>query len=59
MDRLEQFLNFAEQAPTAFHAASGFRDMLREAGFSGLPQNAYTQETLARAILAALGRGDM
>ena len=34
-------------------------ERLREAGFSGLPQNAYTQETLARAILAALGRGDM
>ena len=26
MDRLEQFLNFVEQAPTAFHAAAGFRD---------------------------------
>ena len=25
MDRLEQFLNFAEQSPTAFHAAAGFR----------------------------------
>jgi len=36
MDRLEQFLNFAEQAPTAFHAAAGFREMLREAGFSEL-----------------------
>ena len=36
MDRLEQFLNFAEQAPTAFHAAAGFRDMLREAGFTEL-----------------------
>ena len=34
MDRLEQFLNFAEQSPTAFHAAAGFREMLREAGFS-------------------------
>ena len=29
MDRLEQFLNFAEQAPTAFHATAAFRDMLR------------------------------
>ena len=38
MDRLEQFLNFAEQAPTAFHAATGFRDMLREKGFSELKE---------------------
>ncbi len=39
MDRLEQFLNFAEQAPTAFHAAAAFRDMLREAGFSELKES--------------------
>ena len=38
MDRLEQFLNFAEQAPTAFHAAEGFREMLREAGFGELKE---------------------
>ena len=38
MDRLEQFLNFAEQSPTAFHAAAGFREMLREAGFSELKE---------------------
>ena len=36
MDRLEQFMNFAEQAPTAFHAAAGFREMLQRAGFSEL-----------------------
>ena len=36
MDRLEQFLNFAEQSPTAFHAAAGFREMLRNAGFEEL-----------------------
>ncbi len=38
MDRLEQFLNFAEQAPTAFHAAAGFREMLREKGFRELKE---------------------
>ncbi len=38
MDRLEQFLGFAEQAPTAFHAAAGFREMLRKAGFSELKE---------------------
>ena len=38
MDRLEQFLNFAEQSPTAFHAAAGFRDMLEQAGFSELKE---------------------
>ena len=36
MDRLEQFLTFAEQAPTAFHAAAGFAAMLRKASFSEL-----------------------
>ena len=34
MDRLEQFLNFAEQSPTAFHAAAGVREMLHDAGFA-------------------------
>ncbi len=38
MDRLEQFLNFAEQAPTAFHAVAGFREMLLQAGFSELKE---------------------
>ncbi|MBR3503260.1 MAG: energy-coupling factor transporter ATPase [Clostridia bacterium] len=33
-------------------------ERLREAGFSGIPREAYTQETVSRAILAALGRGD-
>jgi len=36
MDRLEQFLNFAEQSPTAFHAAAGFREMLLKAGYAEL-----------------------
>ena len=40
MDRLERFLNFAEQAPTAFHAAAGFRDMLLEKGFMELKETA-------------------
>ena len=38
MDRLEQFLNFAEQAPTAFHAAAGFREMLEQAGYTELKE---------------------
>ena len=38
MDRLEQFLNFAELAPTAFHAAAGFREILREKGFRELKE---------------------
>ena len=38
MDRLEQFLNFAEQSPTAFHAAAGFRRMLLEKGFRELKE---------------------
>ena len=41
MDRLEQFLNFAEQSPTAFHAAAGFREMLRNAGFEELRETAW------------------
>lgn len=36
MDHLERFLNFAEQAPTAFHAAAAFREMLEDRGFSEL-----------------------
>ena len=36
MDNLEQFLNFAEQSPTAFHAVENLRDMLMEAGFREL-----------------------
>ena len=38
MDRLEQFLNFAEQSPTAFHAAANFREMLEEKGFRELKE---------------------
>ena len=38
MERLEQFLNFAEQAPTAFHAAAGFREMLKREGFQELKE---------------------
>ena len=29
MDLLERFLNFAEQSPTAFHAAENLSGMLR------------------------------
>ena len=36
MDHLEQFLNFAEQSPTAFHAAANLGEALREAGFREL-----------------------
>ena len=36
MDHLEQFLNFAEQSPTAFHAAANLAEELREAGFREL-----------------------
>jgi aspartyl aminopeptidase len=38
MDRLEQFLTFAEQAPTAFHAAACFREMLTQKGFCELKE---------------------
>ena len=38
MEQLERFLTFAEQAPTAFHAAAGFREMLEQAGFSELKE---------------------
>ena len=49
MDMLEQFLNFAEQSPTAFHAAANFRETLREKGFreiiegkhDDLPESAF------------------
>ena len=36
MDVLERFLNFAEQSPTAFHAAANLAEMLREAGYTEL-----------------------
>ncbi len=38
MDNLERFLNFAEQSPTAFHAAENLKDMLKEAGFRELKE---------------------
>ena len=36
MDLLERFLNFAEQSPTAFHAAANLEVLLRENGFEEL-----------------------
>ena len=36
MDRLEQFLNFAEQSPTAFHAAANLEAVLRRNAFTEL-----------------------
>ena len=38
MDMLEQFLNFAEQSPTAFHAAAGLEKTLRGGGFEELKE---------------------
>ena len=38
MDTLESFLNFAEQSPTAFHAAHNLKEMLRQAGFRELKE---------------------
>ena len=38
MDLLEQFLNYAEQSPTAFHAAENLASILREAGFAELKE---------------------
>jgi len=38
MDRLERFLTFVEQAPTAFHAVACFRDMLTQKGFCELKE---------------------
>jgi len=38
MDRLEQFLAFTEQAPTAFHATACFRNLLMEKGFRELKE---------------------
>jgi aspartyl aminopeptidase len=36
MDMLEKFLNFAEQSPTAFHAAANLAALLEENGFAEL-----------------------
>ena len=38
MDTLEQFLTFAEQSPTAFHAAANLAGMLRGAGYTELKE---------------------
>ena len=38
MDMLERFLNFAEQSPTAFHAAANLETILREAGYAELKE---------------------
>ena len=34
MDMLEKFLTFAEQSPTAFHAAANLEEMMRKSGFT-------------------------
>ena len=38
MDMLERFLTFAEQSPTAFHAAANLAEMLRNAGYTELKE---------------------
>ena len=38
MDHLEQFLNFAEQSPTAFHAVGNLKEELRNCGFRELKE---------------------
>ncbi|MBQ6398642.1 MAG: M18 family aminopeptidase [Clostridia bacterium] len=38
MDQLERFLTFAEQSPTAFHAAANLVEMLEEKGFQRLKE---------------------
>ena len=38
MDELEEFLNFAEQSPTAFHAAANLKEMLQEQGYRELKE---------------------
>ena len=38
MDQLERFLTFAEQSPTAFHAAANLAEMLEEKGFERLKE---------------------
>ena len=38
MDHLEQFLNFAEQSPTAFHAVANLKEDLIRAGFRELEE---------------------
>ncbi len=38
MDMMERFLNFAEQSPTAFHAAANLAETLRDSGFAELKE---------------------
>ena len=38
MDLMERFLTFAEQSPTAFHAAAHLAEMLRENGYEELKE---------------------
>ena len=38
MDLMEQFLTFAEQSPTAFHAAAHLAEMLRDNGYEELKE---------------------
>ena len=38
MDYLEQFLTFAEQSPTAFHACANLAEKLRESGYTELKE---------------------
>ena len=38
MDMMERFLNFAEQSPTAFHAAANLAETLRDIGFAELKE---------------------
>ena len=38
MDMLEKFLTFAEQSPTAFHAAANLEILLRGSGFEELKE---------------------
>ena len=38
MDMLEKFLTFAEQSPTAFHAAANLTEMLKGAGYRELKE---------------------
>ena len=39
MNRLEAFLNFAKNAPTAFHAVEQLKNMLNAAGFRALSES--------------------
>ena len=38
MDHLEQFLNYAESSPTAFHAVANLKEDLKQAGFRELKE---------------------